>query len=263
MLGFLVLIAGCAHRAPAPPAQAEAAPASTAPVESATDLSVTGIRDAIDVESPGVRFPVYQLLPPTVYIYPGPDEGGPDFIALRTGSALANTLLAMHEVPKDNLIDDLTSIAAGLRAMGAAPETADAIDDLNNRVRTDAAGRDEIDARLRELLAYEPGDARVTPAWAIARATARVVTTNVVARMILMSGRLDLAQRLLRVPADATPLTGSPSSLPIRRLGEIILRLNEIEAHAQLERGDVVAIIGETSYLIDLLGGAPIDYGTP
>lgn len=192
------------------------------------------------------------------------DVANKDVVAVRTGVLLADALLTVKDAPKEQLVARLEKVKAGMTALGAGPDIAATIDELNNKIQNDVASRDELLKELDELhgaiipeLEFEAGE-RVVP---LIQAGSWLEGSNLVAEAILSKDRIEAGNSLLRQPQVAAyflkyvQVQGADKA-PAEVLGQLestLKKLQEIAAKPALTKDDVTEIQTQTAAVLALL----------
>ncbi len=192
------------------------------------------------------------------------DVENKDVVAVRTGVLLADALLTVKDAPKEQLVARLEKVKAGMVALGAGPDIAATIDELNNKIKNDVASRDELLKELDELhgsivpeIKYEAGE-RVVP---LIQAGSWLEGSNLVSQAILAKDRIEAANSLLRQPQVAAyflkyvQVQGADKA-PAEVLGQLeatLTKLQEIASKPALSKEDVTEVEAQTASVLALL----------
>ncbi|MDP2304483.1 MAG: hypothetical protein Q8P18_00480 [Pseudomonadota bacterium] len=192
------------------------------------------------------------------------DVANKDIVAVRTGVLLADALLTVKDAPKEQLVARLEKVKVGMTALGAGPDIAATIDELNNKIMNDVASRDELLKELDELhgvmipeIKYEAGE-RVVP---LIQAGSWLEGSNLISNAILTSQKIEAANSLLRQPQVAgyflkyVQVEGADKA-PAEVLGQLettLKKLQEIASKPALSTADVTEIKAQTDSVLTLL----------
>ncbi|MES2641675.1 MAG: hypothetical protein V4850_19440 [Myxococcota bacterium] len=192
------------------------------------------------------------------------DVENKDIVAVRTGVLLADALLTVKDAPKEKLVARLEKVKLGMTALGAGPDVAATIDELNNKIMNDVASRDELLKELDELhgvmipeIKYEAGE-RVVP---LIQAGSWLEGSNLVSDAILTSQKIEAANSLLRQPQVAgyflkyVQVEGADKA-PAEVLGQLestLKKLQELASKPALTTEDVTEIKRQTDSVLTLL----------
>ena len=218
-LAMAGLFAGCAGEPPAPsPAPAPApAPAPVAaptnpdmPAITAEDLAANSetrtlvpspIETQNALESAGVDTKLATLVPVRKFDLARSD---PDYIALRTGVILADTLLTVVSADSPALIARLDQVRTGLASLKAGADLDAQLANMSDRLKGESVTRGELLKQFDDLsgavipeLEFE-GSVRLVP---LLQAGSWLAGANLVAKAIQASGNPVAADILLKQPA--------------------------------------------------------------
>ena len=274
LLFSIALVAACGSEPAAPPAPA--APAEAKP-EHAADLKL----DAAQL----------QAQPKTDALVPSPAEmqatltkagltsqlgtmvadrdvvtkvENLDQTAVRVGVVLADLVLTIKDAPKDRVINQLGRLKEGFVALGAGADTAATLDDLINRVKTEAVTRDDLIKEMDELsgvmvpeLKFE-GKEWMVP---LIQAGSWLEGAHLVSGAIKAEGKAETAAHLLQQPAVVDHFlkyvqhegrNKAPDAV-VDKLQETLLTLKEVTGKPTLTAADIDTIHSATGAVLTLL----------
>lgn len=274
LLFSIALVSGCASEPEVPPAPVE--PAAAQP-EKAADLKL----DAAQL----------QAQPKTDALVPSPAEmqatltkagltsqlgtmvadrdvvtkvENLDQAAVRVGVVLADLVLTIKDAPKERVVAQLGRLKEGLEALGAGADTAATLDDLINRVKTEAVSRDDLIKEMDELsgvmvpeLKFE-GKEWMVP---LIQAGSWLEGAHLVAGAIKAEGKADAAAHLLQQPAVVDHFLKyvqhegrdkAPDAV-VDKLQATLMTLKEVTAKPTLTAEDIETIHSATGAVLTLL----------
>ncbi|MDP2316037.1 MAG: hypothetical protein Q8P41_24280 [Pseudomonadota bacterium] len=192
------------------------------------------------------------------------DVENKDIVAVRTGVLLADALLTVKDAPNEQLVARLEKVKIGMNALGAGPDIAATIDELNNKIKNEVASRDELLRELDELhgailpeIKFEAGE-RAIP---LIQAGSWLEGSNLVSEAILTAGKPEAANSLLRQPQIAgyflkyVQVQGADKA-PAEVLGQLettLKKLQEIASKPVLTAEDVTEVKAQTTAVLALL----------
>jgi hypothetical protein len=264
----LVLLA-CSGEAPAPP---PAAPPPPPPAEKIDPAAATAAAESRALapspeetrkvtQRAGISTDLATLVPERALDL---DATNKDVLAVRTGVYLSDTVLTVREAKKEDLVLRLETVKKGLEGMGAGAGLLATLSSLTDRLRNDAITRDELLTELDGLVGMAvPGegvgpDDRTGP---LLQAGAWVATTNLVAKAVLHSGKLDAADTLLRQKAVVDWFrgylkgegAGKAEAELLAKLDATLAALGDIAAKEHLTEDDVKTVEAKTGEILSLM----------
>lgn len=131
-------------------------------------------------------------------------NAGQDHAAVRTGVVLADLLLTTKTAKKEELVERLNAIDAGMKQLGGGDDISSTLKDYVSRIETDAVTRDELLKEFDELsgviipeLEFNGSD-RVVP---LIEAGSWLEGANLVARALKSSTNKGAGEKLLKAPS--------------------------------------------------------------
>jgi hypothetical protein len=187
-----------------------------------------------------------------------------DQTAVRTGVVLADLVLTIKDAPKERVVAQLGRLKEGLGALGAGADTAATLDDLINRVKTEAVTRDDLIKEMDELsgvmvpeLKFE-GKEWMVP---LIQAGSWLEGAHLVAGAIKAEGKADTAAHLLQQPAVVDHFlkyvqhegrNKAPDAV-VDKLQATLLTLKEVTGKPTLTAEDIETIHSATGAVLTLL----------
>ena len=215
-LGLTAVLAACGGEPETPEVAPEPAPteAPTPATPEDPGLDVNALREAENValvpspvetqkalEAAGIDTQLASLIPKHDFDLANADT---DHAALRTGVVLADSLLTVKTSEKKKLLARLDQIRQGMSQLGGGKDIDATLQDMRDRVKTDAVDRDELLKEFDELSgAVIPelkfnDNARVVP---LIEAGSWLEGANLVAKAVKDSPDTGAADTLLKQPA--------------------------------------------------------------
>jgi hypothetical protein len=192
-------------------------------------------------------------------------KSDPDYIALRTGVVLADTLLTVVGSDKETLSWRLDQLRTGMGSLKAGEDIDAQLGNMLDRVAADSVTRGELLKQFDDLsgavipeLEFE-GNTRMVP---LIQAGSWLEGANLVAKAIQSSGKPDAANQLLKQPAVVdyflkyVRTTGSDKAPPqvTTKLVESLTTLQGVAAKTEpLTSDDVATVAKVTDEVLALL----------
>lgn len=281
-LATAALLAACdggaeaPHDAPAPTTNAPAAPAEAAanpdlPAVTAQDLA-NGSENRTLVPSPietqnaleaaGVDTKLATLVPERKFDLARSD---PDYIAIRTGVILADTLLTVVSAETPALVSRLDQVRTGLSSLKAGADLDAQLMNMSDRLKGGSVTRGELLKQFDDLsgavipeLEFE-GSARLVP---LIQAGSWLSGANLVAKAIQAKGDPAAADALLKQPAVVAYFlkyvqTEGADKAPAPVTAKLVESLTTLQALSQktepLTKDDVATVVRTTDEVLALL----------
>ncbi len=184
-----------------------------------------------------------------------------EIVAVRTGVVIADTLLAVNDLPKDKLLANMATIQAGMKAIGAGGNIDATLDDLTARISNDSIVRDELLKELDQMhqqilpeIVFNGGE-KLVP---LLQAGSWLEGSNLVASAILAANKPEAGTNLLRqevaVGYFLNYVQTQASTKPVSaQLEKTLLALKDIAAKPTLTADDVQAVKDQTAQVLALL----------
>lgn len=260
VLWTAVTVAGCGSPPPAPQPEPRAeAPAQAAPSPEAVSkiLAPSPLKLETEVREAGVADALADLVPASPAEI---DTADKDRVAVRTGVVLAYAVLGGKSTPKADFLAQLKSARNGMAALGAGAGLMSTIDDSITHVENDAASREDFIRELDGIVGYavpEQGWGPEDRTGPLLQAGAWLAGTNVVARAVVRSGKVEAAQKLLARKDVADYFLryakgdGSQKAGPVaEQLVATLTKLSEIASKPTLTLDDAQAVADATGALL-------------
>ncbi|MSQ03856.1 MAG: hypothetical protein EXR71_18540 [Myxococcales bacterium] len=185
-----------------------------------------------------------------------------DTVAVRTGVAIADTLLTVLDSPREKLLDRVGLIRAGMKSIGAGGNIDMTLEDLIARITNDSVSRDDLLRDLDEMhqsilpeIEFQGGE-RMVP---LIQAGAWLEGSHLVSTAILAANKPEAGTNLLRqsVAVDYflkyVEQAGPTRPAVGNQLEKTLRALKEISTKPTLSIDDVRQVKDETDAVLSML----------
>lgn len=188
-----------------------------------------------------------------------------DIAAVKTGVALADTLLTVRSAPADKLATRINAVKAGMKALKTGTDIERTLDDVNQQVAAAGTGpRDAIEQEIEMILQvaipeveYEAGE-QIVP---LLQAGAWLEGSNLIATAIAKAGKPEAGTELLRQGPVCdyflkyVDIAGKAKAndAVVEQLRATLTKLKEISAKPALTIEDVQEVKRQTDTVLGML----------
>lgn len=213
------------------------------------------------VERAGITTVLSQLIPDRSLSL---EEQDSDHTALRVGIILSDSILLIHELPKEGLVSNLHFIRDGFTQMGAGAGLVETINEYAVRIENEAMTRDDLIIGLEQIASMsvpDEGFGKDDRSGPMLQAGAWTAGVALVSQAIIKEKRVDLSDTLLRHGPTADYFLSyvrsggqSKAATPIlNQLENSLILLKEIAEKDQILMDDVIKINTETTKLLGMI----------
>ena len=226
-----------------------------------TALTPSPLETRLAAERAGLTTSLPSLIPDRNFNFRNEDV---NHIAMRTGILLADTVLTISELPKEQLLQNLKNIEEGLSKMKAGKGLLSMLSDIRVQVTNDSLTRKELLSEMEDIVSMsvpEQGFGKEDKTGPLLQAGAWLSSINLVSKAIVEEKNPSAASKLLRhgkvadyflLYAETKGRDKAPEAI-IKKLQNALQALKSISEKETIILDDVQTIISETDALLSMI----------